>query len=166
MKAARRILLAAIVTGLVGIAGTGVWLWHIGYRAYVVHTGSMSPHYKPGSVVIDGPASGHYLPGEVITFRHSPYTTDVVTHRITDITPTGLIHTKGDANRTADVWDIRPDQVRGRVIAGIPLAGYVVVYLQHPAGIASVITAVLALILLWELWFSEGKPVFMTVASA
>ena len=51
----------------------------------------------------------------------------------------GLIHTKGDANATADVWDIRPDQVRGTAVAGIPFAGYAVVYLQHPAGIASVV---------------------------
>ena len=88
--------------------------------------------------------------------------TDVVTHRITDITKAGLIHTKGDANRTADVWEIRPNQVRGAVVAGIPFAGYVAVYLQQPAGVASVITAVLALMLLWGLWFSDASSVFLT----
>src|SRR6201999_1878579 len=114
---------------VVGIGAAGAWLWHSGYRAYVVHTGSMTPTYKPGALVIDKPASGRHHPGEVITFRHSALTTDVVTHRITDITSTGLIHTKGDGNGTADVWDIRPDQVRGAVIDGIPFAGFVVVYL-------------------------------------
>ena len=163
MRIARRICLATIIAVIVGIGATGAWLWHSGYRAYVVHTGSMSPTYKPGALVIDKPARDGYRPGQVITFRHSAQTTDVVTHRITDITRTGLIHTKGDANRSADVWDIRPGQVRGTVVAGIPFAGFLVVYLQQPAGVASVIVAVLALMLLWGLCFSEG-PSFMTAA--
>ena len=153
MRVARRI--SRVITGLalVGIVSAVVWFFASGHRAYVVHTGSMSPTYKPGSLVIDAPAHGNYHPGEVITFRHSALTTDVVTHRVTDITSTGIIHTKGDANRTADVWDIRPDQVRGTVITGLPFAGYVVVYLQQPAGIGSVVTALLGLILLWGLCF-------------
>jgi signal peptidase len=148
------LVLAAVVTSV-------VWFFVTGHRAYVVHTGSMSPTYKPGSLVIDGPARGSYRPGEVITFRHSPYTTDVVTHRITDVTAAGLIHTKGDGNGTPDVWDIRPSQVRGAVIAGVPLAGYVIVYLQQPAGVGSVIAAVLSLILLWSLCFpaADERPV-------
>lgn len=167
MRIARRIFLATIIALIVGIGATGAWLWHSGYRAYVVHTGSMSPTYKPGALVIDGPAKGGYHRGEVITFRHSAQTTDVVTHRITDVTSTGLIHTKGDANRTADVWDIRPDQVRGRVVAGLPFAGYLAVYLQQPAGVASVILALLALILLWGLWFPADSGVtFMTAAES
>ena len=164
MRVARRVCLAAIVFTLVAIAGTGIWLWQAGYRAYVVHTGSMTPTYKPGSLVIDAPAKGGgYHRGEVITFRHSAYSSDVVTHRITDVTPTGLIHTKGDANATADTWDIRQNQVRGRVIAGVPLAGFVVVYFQQPAGVGSVIAGLLSLIILWGLWFSpsNGAPRFM-----
>lgn len=166
MRTARRICLATIIAMLVAMIGTGVWLWHSGYRAYIVHTGSMTPAYKPGSLVIDGPAQGNYHPGEVITFRHSAYTTDVVTHRITDITKTGLIHTKGDANSSPDAWNIRPNQVRGTVIAGVPLAGYVVVYLQQPAGIVSVVTTVLGLMLLWGLWFPDAsdRPKFMIAA--
>jgi signal peptidase len=155
--------LATIIAVIVGIGATGAWLWHSGYRAYVVHTGSMSPTYKPGALVIDKPAKDGYRPGQVITFHHSAQTTDVVTHRITDITSTGLIHTKGDANRTADVWDIRPDQVRGTVVAGVPFGGFVVVYLQQPAGIASAILALMALILLWGLWFPPEDG-FLTAA--
>ena len=156
MLIARRVALL-LVTSIMGAAlVTGLWLWHDGFRAYVVHTGSMQPNYKSGSLVIDSGADGDYRPGEVITFRHSGLTKDVVTHRITDITSAGIIHTKGDGNGTADVWDIRPDQVRGVVIAGIPYAGYVVVFLQQPAGIISIMLAVVALFLLWGLFFSPG----------
>ena len=58
-------------------------------------------------VVIDGPARSTYKPGKIITFCHWNLSTDVVTHRVAELRD-GFIHTKGDANRTADVWDIRP----------------------------------------------------------
>ncbi len=157
MVIARRVGQVAIALVMLATVSAGAWMWHSGWRAYVVHTGSMSPTYKPGSLVIDRPGGGALQAGQVITFRHSSVATDVVTHRIVNVTSTG-IHTKGDANRTADVWNIRPDQVRGTVAAGIPFAGYAVVYLKQPAGIASVITAVLALIFLWGLFFPAEPP--------
>ena len=83
------------------VIGTAAARYAQGYRAYVVHTGSMSPTYRPGSLVIDRPTNGHYHRGEVITFRHSEGNDDLVTHRVVAVTPKG-IHTKGDANRTAD----------------------------------------------------------------
>ncbi len=131
---------------------SGALLWHAGYRAYVVHTGSMSPVYVPGDLVIDAPAPNRVRPGEVITFRHSALATDVVTHRVVTVTRQG-IHTKGDANRSVDAWTIRPGQVRGRVISRIPYGGYVAVFLQRPGGVASVATSALAIVLLWGLFF-------------
>ena len=156
MLTARRVALLLIASILGAALVTCLWLWQDGYRAYVVHTGSMQPNYKSGSLVIDRPADHDFQRGDVITFRHSAITKDVVTHRVRDITAAGLIHTKGDGNGAADVWDIRPDQVSGVVIAGIPLAGYVVVFLQQPAGIASVMLAVLAMWLLWGLFFAPA----------
>ena len=127
--------------------------WAQGYRAYVIHTGSMEPTLMPGTLIVDGPPRGDYRRGEVITFRHSDLTTDVVTHRVAGIRPDGLIDTKGDANRTADAWHIRPDQVRGHTVRAVPYLGYLVVYLQHPAGIASIVTVTLAIVLLYGLFF-------------
>lgn len=135
------------------VIGTASALYAQGYRAYVVHTGSMSPTYRPGSLVIDRPASGHYHRGEVITFRHEQGSDDLVTHRIVGVTPAG-IHTKGDANRTPDVWTIPTDQVQGSVLAGLPFMGYLMVYLQQPRGDASVATVSFALVLLWGLFFA------------
>jgi signal peptidase len=154
----RRIALAAVALAVLAVAGGTAFLWAQGYRVYVIHTGSMTPTYTPGYLMIDAPARDGYHPGDVITFRHSAYTTDVVTHRITHIMPNGLIHTKGDGNRTADVWQIRPDQVRGRVIAGIPLLGYLAVFLQQPSGIGSLATAAFMSVLLWGLFFANDSP--------
>jgi signal peptidase len=79
-----------------------------------------------------------------------------VTHRITDLRST-VIHTKGDANRTADVWDIRPNQVQGIVVVKLPLLGYLLVFLRKPVGVTAAVVGVLALMLLWELALPKKK---------
>lgn len=149
----RRLTAALIAVVLLGIAGMGMILWREGYRVYVVHTGSMVPTYDPGDIVIDKAPSGKYHRGEVLTFLHSALSDDVVTHRVHRVLPSGLIETKGDANRTADAWQIRPDQVQGQAIDRVRRLGYVLVYLRQPAGIASLATGVLAIVLLWGLFF-------------
>ena len=156
MTIARRIRLAVIVTVLGALITTVAVLWQSGYRAYILHTNSMSPALKSGDLVIDRPAHAVHA-GEVITFRHSGLSTDVVTHRVTDVTA-GVIHTKGDGNPTADSWDIRPNQVRGVMALHLPRAGYVVVFLRQPTGVASVVTGTLALTILWSLFFPAADP--------
>src|SRR4051812_13120510 len=121
--------------------------WQAGYRVYVVHTGSMAPTLQPGDVVVDRRPTD-LAAGDVITFRHSDATDDVVTHRIVRVT-NGGIRTKGDGNRSADVWQIRPDQVRGVMATTVPHLGYALVFLKQPAGIGAVMTGALALVLLW-----------------
>jgi signal peptidase I len=153
MSTVRSIMRVTFAFTLLATLISGAIVWTQGYRVYVIHTGSMSPTYQPGDLVIDRPAQPRYHAGEVITFRHSSQTNDVVTHRITDVTPAGLIHTKGDANRTADVWDIRREQVRGSVALKLSGLGYLAVFLHQPAGLGSLALSILALALLWTLFF-------------
>lgn len=155
-------LVARIAIWTTGIAAVlavvlGVVAWQEGYRVYVIHTGSMTPTYNPGDIVIDRPPNGIRI-GQVITFHHSDLTTDVVTHRIVFVDG-NLIHTKGDGNRTADVWRIRPDQVRGVVTASVPDAGYVLVFFRQATGAASVVLALVALALLWNLFFPDDPEI-------
>ncbi len=146
--------LGAALLCAIGIAG--VLAWQGGYRLYIVHTGSMTPTLLVGDAVLDGPPKATYHPGEIITFRHSDLTTDLVTHTVIDVKG-GKIHTKGDANRTADVWDIRPDQVQGVVIRRFPRLGYVLVFLRQPVGIASVVIGLFILMLLGRLFSPRAK---------
>jgi signal peptidase len=155
----RWLLLAAAALVLGAVASTGASLWMQGYHLYVVHTGSMTPTYRPGDLIVDRPDHAPVRPGEVITFRHSDLTTDVVTHRVVDVTAAGEVHTKGDANATPDAWTIRPGQVQGRVAFGVPWLGFLAVYLQQPAGVGSVATMAASVMLLWGLFFgSEHRP--------
>lgn len=143
---------------LLAVLLSGAALAHLGYRAYIVHTGSMAPTYRPGDLVIDRPARGTPKPGQVITFRHSADTSDVVTHRVVSVTASGLIRTRGDANRTPDAWQIPPAMVRGSVLADIPKAGFVLVFLKQPAGLGALGASALSLALLWSLFFPSPQP--------
>lgn len=157
MTRIRRIALVLAATLAVAV-GAGVFaLLHSGTTAYAVKTGSMVPTYLPGDLVVDEPARpGSLHVGDVITFQSG---SGLVTHRIHDITPAGIIHTKGDANRTADVWDIRPIDVQGRVVRGITDGGYVVVFLQQPQGVGGVVLAAVSVLLLYGLFFpASGSP--------
>jgi signal peptidase len=152
MTAARRSGLAVLVGLTCVLLISGGIFWVKGYRMYVIHTGSMQPTLKLGTLVVTQPAGRGYGPGDVITFRHSDTTTDLVTHRVFAIDSTGIT-TKGDANATPDAWTIRPDQVRGVRWLTLPGVGYVLVFLQQPAGLAAVVTALMGTIVLWGLFF-------------
>ncbi|HET9186340.1 MAG TPA: signal peptidase I [Acidothermaceae bacterium] len=147
-----------LFTLVIGAAGTlAVVAWHQGYRIYVVHTGSMVPALNPGDAVLDRPASTSVSPGEIVTFGVHSGPDSVVTHRVASVSD-GNIKTKGDANRSVDPWTVQASDVVGSKLLTLPFAGYLLVYLQHPQGIASVLTAVVALILLWQLFFPVEPP--------
>lgn len=154
---ARSLKLLLAMALIAGAAAIGV-LWHEGYRAYVVHTGSMTGTYDPGDLIIDKPMTDALHVGQVITFRHSAKATDVVTHRIVSF-KNGAIQTKGDANPAPDVWNIPRSFVRGEVAASIPKGGFVVYFFRQPAGVAAAVTSVIALLLLYGLFFGPTAAV-------
>ncbi|WP_051265026.1 signal peptidase I [Nakamurella lactea] len=162
----RRVTWTFVILGFLGVLVAGLAFWQAGYRPYVVHTGSMAPTYRPGDLVIDRPAARSYQVGEVITFRYSADPNALVTHRVTEVTANGSIHTKGDANRTADSWTIRPGLVVGSVATSIPRLGYVVVFLQQPTGLAALLVAAIAAYLLWGLFFPPAPTTSALFAPA
>ncbi len=114
------------------------------YRAYVVHTGSMSPTIPSESAVVV--REGQYRVGDVISFvEHGT----VVSHRLIAIEPNGTITTKGDANRTVDPWHVPVGNIVGRVVAAPHRVGYLLTYVKTPAGCASLVVTMLCL---WQIW--------------
>jgi signal peptidase I len=142
-------LLLALLVACVASLALGA---RAGYHVYVVRSASMTPTYSPGDVVVTASVPT-VTPGQVITFLHSSRSDDVVSHRVTDVSAAGIIHTRGDANPAADAWDIRAGQVEGTVFASAPRLGYAIVYLKQPLGLASLVTVVVMLALLWQLFF-------------
>lgn len=147
-RASTALLLVAMLGAIVGSAVA----WSLGYRVYAVQTGSMSPAYPTGALVVDvPPAADGGATGSVITFDLGD---GLVTHRVYGTTSAGVT-TKGDANLTPDSWTIPPRAVVGQVVATVPRMGYVLVFFKQPAGVAAVMGGLLSMVLLWQLFFPD-----------
>jgi signal peptidase len=151
----KHLLLRSLVTlfalALAAVPVAAAVLWHQGYRVYAVRTGSMTPAYPTGAMVLDGPVPRQISPGDVITFGSSG-SAALTTHRVVQVKG-DLLQTKGDANSVADPATVNRASVVGQVLTGIDAGGYVLVFLKQPSGIASVMTMLLSLVLLRGLYF-------------
>lgn len=165
MKGLARALSWVLVTGLLVLVVGGVAATRAGYRLEIVRSGSMVPSFSPGDAVVIGPVTGPVVAGQVVTFLHSNRSDDIVTHRVTDVTASGVVHTKGDANTTADVWDIRPEQVVGVQRFVVPRLGWAIVFLRDPHGLAAalLLLAALALVVQTLLAARRGEGPFDAV---
>jgi signal peptidase I len=101
----------------------------LGWQRYAIVSGSMTPAYDKGSLVLDEVVPVRELRvGDVITYL-PPRGDHLITHRISwigrDATGARLFRTKGDANPVADGWTFRLDgEAQARVRVGVPSAGY------------------------------------------
>jgi signal peptidase I len=101
-----------------------------GATPYTILTGSMRPHYPPGTLVVAKPVDVDQLAiGDIITYQLSSGDPTVVTHRIVATALRGdgttLVHTQGDANNTADERWVMPVQIKGRLWYAVPYLGRV-----------------------------------------
>ncbi len=102
----------------------------VGYRVYVVESGSMEPALGVGDAIVvrdlgrDG--SGAIDVGDIITFAVDGGTFGTVTHRVVSVveSPVGEQYlTKGDANRRADSSPVPRERIVGEVVARFPRVG-------------------------------------------
>ena len=158
-KAAARLLLAVVVLTLAAGGVVAAVAHHQGYRAFVVRTGSMTPDLPPGDLLIDAPPTGPYRQGDVITFKvqAAPGLEPVVTHRVYGVNG-DQIRTKGDANLTPDPGTRTHADVVGEVVRQVPHAGYLLVFLRQPGGLLGVLTALVALMFSWSMFFGAPSP--------
>jgi signal peptidase I len=111
----------------------------LGLQRYVMTSDSMAGggpgSAGRGSVVFERAVPVSDLrPGDVITYRPPPSAgvDGMVTHRIVDITPSG-IRTQGDARAEPDPWLLVPDgPVVPRVVLTLPYVGYAYLALADP----------------------------------
>ncbi len=101
----------------------------LGYKTYVIISGSMKPELDIGDVVIVK-ETGNFEVGDIISFRQGE---SVVTHRISNIEEVEgqkQYITKGDNNNAEDQSVITEQYIEGEVIFSIPYIGNLVVGLQ------------------------------------
>jgi signal peptidase I len=140
-KAAFFTLIVALVAATVAVAAR-----LIPYTVYVIHTGSMTPTITPASAVIVH--RGVYHVGQPVSYWRGD---QVITHRLIAINPNRTITTKGDANSTPDPWHVPVANIIGGVVAAPPFLGWAFIYLQQPPGFASVLLAILCVVLVFSI---------------
>lgn len=128
--------LALVVLGFIARPGSDGVSRVGGHPVLTVLSGSMTPAFRPGDLVVDNAVTPHQAaalkPGDVITFHVPGSATQMITHRIVAFetrqagAASGQIayQTKGDANNTIDPEPVSPSQVVGVYKHRIPLGGY------------------------------------------
>jgi signal peptidase len=123
------VVVVFVLAALALAAAVGVVPALTGASTYTVLSGSMRPSLPVGTVVVDRTVPVERIAvGDVITFlAHEPDTTAtrIVTHRVVGIDPGPVLHTKGDANATADPGGTVAADVRGQLWYSVPLVGMV-----------------------------------------
>ncbi|WP_160004453.1 signal peptidase I [Nocardioides sp. AX2bis] len=118
-------VLAAVVLAIVVLA---VIVPRVaGAEPYTVLTGSMTPAYPPGSMVVVRP-SDDIVVGDAVTYQLESGEPAVVTHRVVGIGYDGegdrSYTLQGDANEEPDSEQVRPEQIRGEVWYSLPWVGH------------------------------------------
>ncbi len=104
----------------------------------IVQSGSMEPYLPVGSLVIIKPAL-EYRAGDVVTFGPDTKTQVPTTHRIVEARSEAgaqVFTTKGDANEEADPEPVARQDIIGKVIAHVPVVGYLLDFARTPFGFA------------------------------
>jgi signal peptidase I len=142
----------------------------LGFKRYVIESGSMEPAIKVGSVVYSKPADeGDLYVGDVITYEPPPDSgiNRLVTHRLYSIQPGAdhrrIFRTKGDANSRPDPWTFHLESGQAaREELTVPYLGYVYLALSVPwvRLLIIVIPAILIIVItLVSLWRETGREV-------
>ena len=125
-----------------------------GHQAYIVLSGSMSPAFETGSLVITQPLNPSSLEvGDIITFQGFDPNSPLVTHRIVERHTEGGLEftTRGDANNANDDRPVPAANVVGKVNYAVPYFGYVLDFAQSKPGLLSLIIIPGVLIIVFEI---------------
>jgi signal peptidase len=140
-----------VVFAVPGVAGAG--------ESYVVLSGSMEPTISTGDVVlVDDVDPADVEERDVITYLRDGADTPT-THRVVGINEEeGELSfvTKGDANEDPDAAPVAASEVMGRVVFTIPYIGYVIEFVNTPAGFISLVIVPFVLLLLSEMYSILG----------
>jgi signal peptidase len=143
-----------VVAVLLPLATFLVAVWLLGWQLQSVQSGSMSPTFVVGSLLVVGQVDpADVEPGMAITFEDPAAAGKLVTHRVVSVAPGQSLAfiTKGDANATADPQPVPARLVRGRVLWSIGQLGTILDWLQWPCSFLLLVLLPGA-VLAWSEW--------------
>lgn len=144
--------------------------WLLGWQLQSVESGSMTPAYPIGSLLVIGQIdAGDVEPGMAIVFEDPREAGRLVTHRVVRTTSGETLQfvTQGDANATSDPAPVPARLVRGRVLWHVSHLGSVLGWLQWPRSFVLLVVApgLLLVALEWRARRSR-RPVALEIAPA
>ena len=108
-----------------------------GHPMLTVLSGSMTPVFRPGDLIIDNPVAAakvdQLVPGDIITFHVTGSSTNLITHKIVAVKHVNggvKYQTQGVANNAPDPELVQPDHVVGTYRKHVPMAGYLLQAVQ------------------------------------
>jgi signal peptidase I len=128
--------------------------WLLGWQLMSVQTGSMSPTYPVGSLLVVGQIDAADVePGMAITFEDPSEPGRLITHRVERLAPGDALAfiTHGDGNATADPLPVPARLVRGRVLWSVTYLGSVMDWLQWPRSFIALVVVPAVLLVALEL---------------
>lgn len=145
--------LAITIALLLPLATFLVAVWLLGWQLQHVESGSMSPTYPVGSLLVTGDiAPSDVTVGMPIVFEDPREPGRLVTHRVVARTPGSELAfiTRGDANVTNDPAPVPARLVRGRVLWHVTVLGAVLDWLQWPRSFLVLVVLPVALLVAGE----------------
>ena len=145
----------------------------LGFKSFVVLTGSMSPLIPTGSIVYSQ-NTNNYRIGDIISFEKNSV---IVTHRIIDVldqdknhvsyfaSPLGktsnpsevFYKTQGDANNVADSELVSAKSVVGEAALHFPYLGFLIMFLKTIQGFLLAVILPSFILIGFELWKIKGE---------
>lgn len=118
------------------------------YKIMCVLSGSMSPTFNAGDVVVGKTINTHDLQqGDIITFR---FENSLTTHRVINvINKDGKLSfiTKGDNNNVEDLELVNEEYIISKYLFRIPVLGFVIMFMKGTAGIVIIWTLIVFFII-------------------
>ncbi len=131
-----------------------------GYSPVIVLSGSMSPVFEAGDMIVLSKTDPNVLvPGDIVCYMEDE---TVITHQIIEVQKkedgSPLYITQGTANDMEDPSPVSPEQVQG-IYTGMrfPGIGNLAVFLQTPQGMLIFIGGPILLMLLWDVLRRVGQ---------
>ena len=106
----------------------------LGYKPLIVLSGSMSPTFNYGDLIIVKDVDTDTLKvGDIVSFKNSKKY--ITTHRINGISKvSNCFETKGDYNNIKDLGEVCPKDIQGKYLFRIVGLGSVMLFIQKPIG--------------------------------
>jgi len=152
---------AVVVSLLLPLATFLVATWLLGWQLQAVLSGSMSPTYPVGSLLVVGQIDASDVrAGMPIVFEDPLEPGRIVTHRVVAPVPddASAFHTRGDANAAADPAAVPARLVRGRVLWSVSGLGTALDWLRWPNGFLLLVAFPAALLAVTEVRDRRRTP--------